>query len=119
MCIRDSADAARLGVVDDGGSFLYISVTVEEGVADACTGVYHRDGGILTDKVNEVAAAARDNQIDITVGMPKPVELLPGAHGKGLYSGQGVMVFSNNGENSAAAMKYFDALSLSLIHIYL
>lgn len=45
---------------------------------------------------------------------PKPVELLPGAHGKGLYSGQGVMVFSNNGENSAAAMKYFDALSGSL-----
>lgn len=45
---------------------------------------------------------------------PKPVELLPGAHGKGLYSGQGVMVFSNNGENSAAAMKYFDALSGAL-----
>ena len=45
---------------------------------------------------------------------PKPVELLPGAHGKGLYSGQGVLVFSNNGENSAAAMKYFDALSGSL-----
>lgn len=45
---------------------------------------------------------------------PKHIELLPGAHGKGLYSGQGVMVFSNNGENSAAAMKYFDALSGSL-----
>lgn len=45
---------------------------------------------------------------------PKHVELLPGAHGKGLYSGQGVMVFSNNGENSAAAMKQFDALSGSL-----
>lgn len=45
---------------------------------------------------------------------PKHVELLPGAHGKGLYSGQGVMVFSNNGENSAAAMKHFDALSGSL-----
>ena len=45
---------------------------------------------------------------------PKHVQLLPGAHGKGLYSGQGVMVFSNNGENSAAAMKEFDALSGSL-----
>lgn len=45
---------------------------------------------------------------------PKHVELLLGAHGKGLYSGQGVMVFSNNGENSAAAMKHFDALSGSL-----
>lgn len=45
---------------------------------------------------------------------PPYVDLLPGAHGKGLYSGQGVMVFSNNGENSAAAMKHFDALSGSL-----
>lgn len=45
---------------------------------------------------------------------PKHVELLPGAHGKGLYSGQGVMVFSNNGENSAAAMSEFDALAGSL-----
>lgn len=45
---------------------------------------------------------------------PKHVQLLPGAHGKGLYSGQGVMLFSNNGENSAAAMKEFDALSGSL-----
>lgn len=45
---------------------------------------------------------------------PKPVDLLPGAHGKGLYSGQGVMVFSNNGELSEDAMKKFDALSGSL-----
>lgn len=45
---------------------------------------------------------------------PKPVDLLPGAHGKGLYSGQGVLVFSNNGENSSAAMKHFDAVSGSL-----
>ncbi len=34
--------------------------------------------------------------------------LLPGAHGKGLYSGQGVLVFSNNGEASQAALKQFD-----------
>ncbi len=33
---------------------------------------------------------------------------LPGAHGKGLYSGQGVMVFSNNGEASQEALKKFD-----------
>lgn len=45
---------------------------------------------------------------------PQYVELLPGAHGKGVYSGQGVLVFSNNGENSAAAMTEFDALSGSL-----
>lgn len=29
--------------------------------------------------------------------------LLPGYHGKGLYSGQGRLVYANNGENSAAA----------------
>ncbi len=33
---------------------------------------------------------------------------LPGAHGKGLYSGQGVMVFTNNGEASPEALKQFD-----------
>lgn len=34
--------------------------------------------------------------------------LLPGVHGKGLYSGQGVMVFSNNGEGTMEALKKFD-----------
>lgn len=34
--------------------------------------------------------------------------LLPGAHGKGSYSGQGVLVYSNNGEPSEAALKHFD-----------
>ena len=33
---------------------------------------------------------------------------LPGAHGKGLYSGQGVMVYSNNGEASKEALEQFD-----------
>ncbi len=33
---------------------------------------------------------------------------LPGAHGKGLYSGQGVLVFSNNGEASEKALTDFD-----------
>jgi hypothetical protein len=34
--------------------------------------------------------------------------LLPGAHGKGVYSGQGVMVYSNNGEASPEALRQFD-----------
>lgn len=34
--------------------------------------------------------------------------LLPGVHGKGLYSGQGVMVFTNNGEGSFEALEKFD-----------
>ncbi len=37
--------------------------------------------------------------------------LIPGAHGKGLYSGQGVLVFSNNGEATAEALKKFDVKS--------
>lgn len=34
--------------------------------------------------------------------------MLPGVHGKGLYSGQGVLVFSNNGEGSQEALSKFD-----------
>lgn len=34
--------------------------------------------------------------------------LLPGAHGKGLYSGQGVLVFSNNGEAIPEALEKFN-----------
>jgi hypothetical protein len=33
---------------------------------------------------------------------------LPGAHGKGLYSGQGVLVYSNNGESDQKALSQFD-----------
>ena len=33
---------------------------------------------------------------------------LPGAHGKGLYSGQGVVVYSNNGEDTPLALEQFD-----------
>jgi len=38
----------------------------------------------------------------------QPTSLLPGAHGKGLYSGQGVMVYSNNGETGQKALEQFD-----------
>ncbi len=37
-----------------------------------------------------------------------PTDLLPGAHGKGLYSGQGGLVYSNNGEASPEARRKFD-----------
>ena len=40
--------------------------------------------------------------------------LLPGAHGKGLYSGQGVMVYSDNGEANKQALEQFDVESGSL-----
>jgi hypothetical protein len=41
--------------------------------------------------------------------------LLPGDHGKGLYSGQGVLVYSNNGERSPEALKQFDIESGALM----
>ncbi len=41
-------------------------------------------------------------------------DLLPGYHGKGLYSGQGVLVYANNGEKSAAAMTRPDIASGAL-----
>ncbi len=40
--------------------------------------------------------------------------MLPGAHGKGLYSGQGVLVYSNNGEASQEALSQFDIKAGSL-----
>lgn len=55
----------------------------------------YQDGNVKTKKENDVA-----NNHNGT--------LLPGAHGKGLYSGQGVMVYSNNGEPGPQALKQFD-----------
>jgi hypothetical protein len=43
-----------------------------------------------------------------------PLASLQGAHGKGLYSGQGVLVYSNNGELSEEASSRFDIESGSL-----
>jgi len=39
---------------------------------------------------------------------------LAGAHGKGLYSGQGVLVYSNNGERGEHALQQFDVESGAL-----
>lgn len=43
-----------------------------------------------------------------------PSDLLEGVHGKGLYSGQGVMVYSNNGESGQLALEQFDIEAGSL-----
>ncbi|MFW6277508.1 MAG: hypothetical protein ACOC1J_02465, partial [Prolixibacteraceae bacterium] len=40
--------------------------------------------------------------------MSQAADLLVGAHGKGLYSGQGVLVYSNNGEATREALQKFD-----------
>ncbi|WP_295119773.1 hypothetical protein [uncultured Chitinophaga sp.] len=53
----------------------------------------NKNGRVITDPTSEVK------------------DLLPGAHGKGLYSGQGVMVYSNNGEPTKEAEKKYDIQS--------
>jgi hypothetical protein len=52
-------------------------------------------------KTLAVTTLYRDEQ-DKTAG---PKADLPGYHGKGMYSGQGVLVYANNGENSAEARR--------------
>ncbi len=49
-----------------------------------------------------------------SISLPHKVADLPGAHGKGLYSGQGVVVYSNNGESGQTALEQFDIESGSL-----
>ncbi len=46
--------------------------------------------------------------------MVQEADLLLGAHGKGLYSGQGVLVYSNNGETGQRALEDFDIESGAL-----
>lgn len=60
-------------------------------------------------KTLQPKALYQDGNVNRKPGeMPQYAELLPGAHGKGLYSGQGVMVYSNNGEANQLALKKFD-----------
>lgn len=61
----------------------------------------YRDGNVKT-----------KNHVETYVNPPNA--LLPGAHGKGLYSGQGVLVYSNNGEATKEALEKFDVESGSL-----
>lgn len=80
--------------------------TMEEGfyelnVNDLSTKLLYQDGNVKQKKENDIA-----NNHSGT--------LLLGAHGKGLYSGQGVMVYSNNGESGPQALKQFDIEAGSL-----
>ncbi|WP_230981476.1 hypothetical protein [Echinicola salinicaeni] len=67
-------------------------------------GFYEVD--VETLEVNELYVDG--NQVRKKGEEPQFSPLLPGAHGKGLYSGQGVMVFSNNGEDVPEAKTQFD-----------
>src|SRR5690606_27749737 len=71
--------------------------TMEEGFYDVDvhtleTTTIHQDGNILRKEGHTGQYSA----------------LLPGSHGKGFYSGQGVLVYSNNGEDTPEALKKFD-----------
>jgi hypothetical protein len=68
-------------------------------------GFYEVDASTLQTKMYYEDANVKHAK-DISISQPG--SLLPGAHGKGVYSGQGVMVYSNNGEASPEALKQFD-----------
>ncbi len=89
----------------DPQSKLYIG-TMEEGfyemdVNTLKTKTLYQDGNVAKPK-----GGGTENNHDYA--------LLPGAHGKGLYSGQGVMIYSNNGEPGPLALKQFDIEAGSL-----
>ncbi|MCB0667181.1 MAG: hypothetical protein KDC80_15240 [Saprospiraceae bacterium] len=76
--------------------------TMEEGFYDVnvhslAVHQLYKDGNDLTGK----------REHDPTSVNPENATL-PGAHGKGLYSGQGVLVYSNNGEATEEALEKFD-----------
>ena len=99
MAGRHTGNARHL--TDPTGKIYY--ATMEEGFFEVDVNTLdvvtiHQDGNLLKKKE------------DMALYGP----LLPGAHGKGFYSGQGVVVYSNNGEASQEAMKKFDIESGSL-----
>ncbi len=82
------------------------AATMEEGlyeidVKTLAVNCLYRDGNVKSDNKNKPTAGY-------------PLSLLQGAHGKGVYSSQGVLVYSNNGELSDEASKRFDIESGSL-----
>ena len=86
-------------------SKLYIG-TMEEGfyemdVHTLQTNTLYQDGNVK----NKPGEETQSNH---------PNALLPGAHGKGFYSGQGVAIYSNNGETGEEALRKFDVESGSL-----
>lgn len=90
---RLTANARHL---TDPANKLYYA-TMEEGLYEVdvhsleVTGLIKDGNGSKPDKTAEVRPATIDSK-------------LPGYHGKGLYSGQGRVVYANNGEQSKAAL---------------
>ncbi|MDR1523854.1 MAG: hypothetical protein LBS79_01165, partial [Tannerella sp.] len=98
---RHTGNARHL--TDPAGKIYY--ATMEEGFYEVDVNtldvkMLYRDGNVNKSKENDT-----DDHVKA---------LLPGAHGKGVYSGQGVLVYSNNGEQGEKALKQFDIEAGSL-----
>lgn len=78
---------------------LYIG-TMEEGFYEVSV------DNLEVTKLYEDGNVTKEEHVDTEVNPENA--LLPGAHGKGLYSGQGVLVYSNNGEATQQALQQFD-----------
>jgi hypothetical protein len=85
-------------LTDPAGKIYY--GTMEEGFYEV--DVKTLESKVLYEDINVTKQKTKDTESNFEG------TILPGAHGKGLYSGQGVMVYSNNGEPSDAALKQFD-----------
>lgn len=99
---RHTGNARHL--TDPAGMIYY--GTMEEGF-------YEVDVKTLEPKLLYEDQNVRRKRGDDGSGMPVS-GLLAGVHGKGLYSGQGVLVYANNGEAGPDALKRFDIPSGSL-----
>jgi hypothetical protein len=96
---RHTGNARHLS--DPAGKIYY--GTMEEGFYEVDVKTLHPT--VLYEDLNVTKKKSNDSEANFRG------TLLPGAHGKGLYSGQGVMVYSNNGEPSTEALKKFDIQS--------
>ena len=91
--LADPANKIYLATMEEG--FYEVNVQTLE------TTTLFEDANVTNEKGNDLAVS-------------QPRSLLPGAHGKGAYSGQGVLVYSNNGEAVPEALKRFDIESGAL-----
>jgi hypothetical protein len=85
--LTDPAQKVYMGTMEEG--FYEVDVQSLE------TQMLYRDGNVKHEQ-------------GANVEVNPPGGLLSGAHGKGLYSGQGVLVYSNNGEATEEALRQFD-----------
>jgi len=99
---RHTGNARHL--TDPAGKIYY--ATMEEGFYEVDVNTLEINCFIKTENVT-------DRKQDV-VSANKPAALLEGVHGKGFYSGQGVAVYTNNGESGNLALVKFDIEAGSL-----